>query len=222
MAAREVTRLLPDAKVVTVLTESVPHSSFIVHRSSFPPGSVIVGTRALFGVVWPERVRVVAALSVDDDLCLPDFRARERTFQVLSGLSRRAAEHGATLVLQTRRPDDPAVQCAATGDVTRFLDQELKLREELEFPPYRRLVLIELSAASGSRAAKHGELLCRKLGRVQGVEAMGPVPVRGRANTVQVLVKVARNLRLDRLVTLKQLESDGVRAKVDVDPLETA
>jgi primosomal protein N' (replication factor Y) len=231
MAAREVSRVLPDAKVVTVLTESAPRSSLaaaapvgqhLVPRSSPEPGSVIVGTRALFGVPWPERVRVVAALSVDDDLCLPDFRARERTFQVLSGLSRRAAAHGATLVLQTRRPDDPAVQCAATGDVARFLDQELKLREELEFPPYRRLVLIELSAGSGSMAAKHGEWLCRKLGRVQGVEAMGPVPVRGRANTVQVLVKVARNLRLDRLVTLRQLESDGVRAKVDVDPLETA
>jgi primosomal protein N' (replication factor Y) (superfamily II helicase) len=215
MAAREVSRLLPDANVVTVLTESVP-------CSSPEPGSVIVGTRALFGVPWPERVRVVAALSVDDDLCLPDFRARERTFQVLFGLSRRAAAQGATLVLQTRRPDDPAVQCAAAGDVARFLDQELKLREELEFPPYRRLVSIELSARSESMAAKHGEMLCRKLGRVQGVEAMGPVPVRGRANTVQVLVKVARNLRLDRLVTLKQLESDGVRAKVDVDPLETA
>ena len=214
MAAREVSRLLPDAKVVTVLTESVP-------RSSPEPGSVIVGTRALFGVPWPERVRVVAALSVDDDLCLPDFRARERTFQVLSVLSRRAGAQGATLVLQTRRPDDPAVQCAATGDLTRFLDQELKLREELEFPPYRRLVLIELSAGSESKASRHGEWLCRKLGRVQGVEAMGPVPVRGKASTVQVLVKVARNLRLDRLVTLKQLETEGVRARVDVDPLET-
>jgi primosomal protein N' (replication factor Y) len=215
MAAREVCRLLPDARVVTVLTESG-------RQAATEPGSVIVGTRALFSVPWPERVRVVAALSVDDDLCLPDFRARERTFQVLSGLSRRAAAQGATLVLQTRRPDDPAVQCVAAGDVARFLDQELKLREELEFPPYRRLVLIELSAGSESKATKHGEWLCRKLGRVQGVEAMGPVPVRGRANTVQVLVKVARNLRLDRLVTLKQLESDGVRAKVDVDPLETA
>ena len=221
MAAREVSRLLPDARVVTVLTESAPRSSLSVPRSSPELGSVIVGTRALFGVPWPERVRVVAALSVDDDLCLPDFRARERTFQVLSALSRRTGAHGAALVLQTRRPDDPAVQCAATGDLARFLDQELKLREELEFPPYRRLVLIELSARSESKASRHGEWLCRKLGRVQGVEAMGPVPVRGRASTVQVLVKVARNLRLDRLVTLKQLETEGVRAKVDVDPLET-
>ena len=214
MAAREVIRLLPGTTILTVLTESV-------HHSAPEPGSVVVGTRALFGVPWPERVRVVAALSVDDDLCLPDFRARERTFQVLSELSRRAAAHGATLVLQTRRPDDPAVQAATSGDAVRFLDQELKLREELEFPPYRRLVLIELSAGSESRAVRHGELLCRRLGRVQGVEAMGPVQVRGRTNTVQVLIKVARNLRLDRLVTLKQLESDGVRARVDVDPLET-
>jgi primosomal protein N' (replication factor Y) len=214
MAAREVNGLLPDAKVVTVMTESVP-------QTAVEPGAFIIGTRALLGFRWPERVRVVAALSVDADLCLPDFRARERTFQVISALSRRAAEHRATLVLQTRRPDDTAVQCAATGEGARFLDQELKLRKELEFPPYRRLALVELSARSASKAAKRGEWLCRRLGGVQGVEALGPVSVRGRANTVQVMVKVARNVRLDRLVTVAQLEADGVRAKVDIDPLDT-
>jgi len=166
------------------VTETVQHA---VPES----GTVIVGTRALLGVPWPERVGLVAALSVDDDLCLPDFRARERTFQVLSVLSRRAAQHRATLVLQTRRPEDAAVQCTATGDVARFLDQELKLREELEFPPYRRLALVELTARSGAAAVQRGEWLCRKLGRVQGVEALGPVPARGRANVAQVLIKVA-------------------------------
>jgi len=214
MAAQEVARLLPDARVVTVATESV-------HCPSPEPGTVIVGTRALLGASWPERVRVIAALSVDADLCLPDFRARERTFQVLSAFSRRAAARKATLVLQTRRPEDMAVQCASTGEVARFLDQELKLREELGFPPYRRLALVELKAQSGAVASQRGEWLCRKLGRVQGLEALGPVPVRGKTNTVQVMVKVARNVRLDRFVTLKQLEAEGVRAKVDVDPLET-
>ena len=214
MAAREVSRLLPGVRVVTLLAESV-------QLAAPEPGAVIIGTRALLGAPWPERIGLVAALSVDADLCLPDFRARERTFQVLSALSRRAAQHRATLVLQTRRPEDAAVQCTATGDVARFLDQELKLREELEFPPYRRLALVELTARSGIAATQRGEWLCRKLERVQGVEALGPVPARGRANTVQVMVKVARNVRLDRLITLKQLEADGVRAKVDIDPLET-
>jgi primosomal protein N' (replication factor Y) len=223
MAAREVSRLLPGARVVTLVTESVqrwPQRS-LSDSASPEPGTVIVGTRALLGVPWPERVRVVAALSVDSDLCLPDFRARERTFQVLSALSRCAAEHRATLVLQTRRPEDMAVQCASTGEVTRFLDQELKLREELGFPPYRRLVLVELSSRSESVAAKRGEWLTRRLARVSGVEALGPVPARGRANVAQVLIKVARNVRLDRLVTLGQLEAEGVKAKVDVDPLDT-
>ncbi len=213
MAAQEVIRLLPDARVVTVMTESV-------EQAAVEPGSFVIGTRALLSFRWPEHVRVVAALSVDADLCLPDFRARERTFQVLSAFSRRAAEHGATLVLQTRRPDDIAVQCAATGEVARFLDQELKLREELGFPPYRRLALVELSARRGSGAEKRGEWLSRKLGQVRGAEALGPVPARGRANVVQVLVKLDRNVRLDRLVTLTQLEADGVRAKVDIDPLD--
>ena len=214
MAAQDVARLLPDAKVVTIVTESV-------QKTEVEPGTFIVGTRALLGARWPERVKVVAALSVDADLCLPDFRARERTFQVLSALSRRAAEHGATLVLQTRRPEDVAVQCASTGEVARFLDQELKLREELGFPPYRRLALVELSAGSQSKAEKRGEWLSQRLGRARGVEALGPVPARGRANVSQVLVKLDRNVRLDRLVTLAQLEADGVKAKVDIDPLDT-
>jgi primosomal protein N' (replication factor Y) len=214
MAAREVARLLPDARVMTVATESV-------HCPAPEPGAVIVGTRALLGARWPARVRVIAALSVDADLCLPDFRARERTFQVLSAFSRRAAEHGATFVLQTRRPEDMAVQCASTGDVARFLDQELKLREELGFPPYRRLALVELSAGSQSKAEKRGEWLSQRLGQARGVEALGPVPARGRANVSQVLVKLDRNVRLDRLVTLTQLEADGVKAKVDIDPLDT-
>ena len=124
-------------------------------------------------------------------------------------------------MLQTRRPDDPAVQCAAAGDVAHFLDQELKLREELEFPPYRRLALIELSAGSESKAERRGEWLSRRLGRASGVEVLGPVPARGRANVVQVLVKLDRNVRLDRLVTLTQLEADGVKAKVDIDPLDS-
>ena len=214
MAAQEVARLLPDAKVVTIVTESV-------QGTEVEPGTLMVGTRALLGVRWPERVKVVAALSVDADLCLPDFRARERTFQVLSALSRRAAEHGATLILQTRRPEDVAVQCSSTGEVARFLDQELKLREELGFPPYRRLALVELSAGSQSKAEKRGEWLSRRLGQVSGVEALGPVPARGRANVSQVLVKLDRNVRLDRLVTLTQLEADGAKAKVDIDPLDT-
>jgi primosomal protein N' (replication factor Y) len=214
MAAHEVARLLPDAKVVTVVTESV-------QATEVEPGTLIVGTRALLGTHWPDRIRVIAALSVDADLCLPDFRARERTFQVLSVLSRRAAKHGATLVLQTRRPEDMAVQCASTGEVARFLDQELKLREELGFPPYRRLALVELSARSESQAEKRGEWVSRRLGHVQGVEALGPVPARGRANVAQVLIKLDRNVRLDRLVTLTQLEADGVKVKVDIDPLDT-
>jgi primosomal protein N' (replication factor Y) len=214
MAAQDVARLLPDAKVVTIVTESV-------QGTKVEPGTLVVGTRALLGARWPERVKVVAALSVDADLCLPDFRARERTFQVLSALSRRAAEHRATLILQTRRPEDVAVQCASTAEVARFLDHELKLREELGFPPYRRLALVELSAGSQSKAEKRGEWLSRRLGQARGVEALGPVPARGRANVSQVLVKLDRNVRLDRLVTLTQLESDGVKAKVDIDPLDT-
>jgi len=214
LAAQEVSRLVPGVRVAAITNGPG-------HPETPGTGTFVVGTRALLSLSWPERVRVVAALAVDADLCLPDFRARERTFQVLSAFARRSGERRAMLVLQTRRPDDPAVQCVVTGDVAGLLDGELKSREELGFPPYRRLALVELSARDRADAERRAEWLCRKLARAPGVEALGPVPVRGRADRVQVMVKMARNLRLDRLLTLTELEANGVKVRVDVDPLET-
>lgn len=213
LAAREVARLLPEAGVATVLSESARES---------PPesGSVVVGTRALFGTAWPKRVKLVAALSADADLCLPDFRAGERTFQALFRLSRIAASLGARLVVQTRRPNDPAVECAVAGDPARFLDQELKQREELGFPPYRRLALIQLKAANPAGAIQHAEQLCRTLSRARGVEALGPLLTPPRPVTAQVLVKLPRDLRLDRVLSPRQLDAPGVKSRVDIDPLE--
>ena len=214
MVSREVGRLLPWARVRTVLSDSeLPVGA--------DPGTVLVGTKALLGVAWPEPVALVASLSIDDDLCLLDFRSRERTFQTVSALMHRADAAGAHFLVQTRRPDEPAIRRAIEGDTAGFMDSELRLRHELEFPPYRRLALIKLEGQPVP-VEEHTGRLCRLLGRATGVEVLGPIPVPGRRQSRQLLVKLPRNTRLDRIVSACEFEAPGVKVKVDVDPLELA
>lgn len=203
--AEAVRRLLPGVRV----------SEVVSGEASEPrEATFLIGTRALLSARWPEDVAVVAAVDPDVDLSLPDFRARERTFQVLSALLARAGSVAAEVVIQTRRPGDPAIDCALSGAVAEFMDAELRKREELGFPPYRRLALIELRRAT----LKAAEDFSRLLSRSRGVEVLGPVPV--ARGGFRLLVKLPRDLPLARVMPLDALDTRAADLHVDVDPLE--
>lgn len=103
--------------------------------------SVLIGTQMVAkGLDFPS-VRLVAILDADQRLNLPDFRAGERTAQLLvqvAGRAGRASEQGLVLI-QTAQPNHPAIQAAVTGDYAAFARAELRLRKENHWPPYTRL-----------------------------------------------------------------------------------
>ncbi len=214
MVAREVNHRFPGMQVLRITGDSVA-------QSATGNGKAIVGTRALFSQRWPDDTRLVAAVCFDYDLILPDFRSRERAFQRLFEMERRARMLGARLVVQTWRPDDPAVRSGVSQDPAGFLDQELELRQELEFPPFKRLVLIEFHGTSEAKVRRHAGWVGLLVNRVPGVEAIGPVAVRGKTGIVwRLLVKTARNRQLDQVLDRTKLEARGIRTRIDVDPLE--
>lgn len=213
MVVREVKRLLPGVEPVIVDAEAVPPESVAP--------AVLVGTRTLLGLGWPSPLGVVAALSVDDDLCRPDFRAREQAFSVLSALARRAVDARARLYVQSWRTEDPAIVAALAGNVEGFLDAELSARQECGFPPHRRLALVDF-VGHGQDTLAHAERIARRLARHRGVEVLGPVPIPGRGAPQRLMVKVTRQARLDRLVQPAEFEASGIRARVDIDPLDVA
>ncbi|MEO0079407.1 MAG: primosomal protein N' [candidate division WOR-3 bacterium] len=182
-------------------------------------GTVLVGTKALFTRQWPEDVATVAVINADADLVLSDFRARERTFQVLYELCRRAARVGARVIVQTRRPDETAIRDAVEGQVAAFLDDELRARAEVGFPPFCRLVALEFSG-NQEKAVSHAERIGRLLEGNPGVEVLGPVLLMGKRPRWRMLVKLPRNRTLSSLLERKGLEKPGVDVRVDVDPLE--
>jgi primosomal protein N' (replication factor Y) len=194
---------------------------------------ILVGTQMIVkGHDFP-RITVVGIITADVALHLPELRAAERCFQLISqaaGRAGRGAEAG-RVIIQTFLPEHYAIQRAKQHDFVGFYEEEVKTRQALCFPPLTRMVNIRVSSAS-PRAAEQGiERLARK-GREllktlrSAVEMLGPSPaplyrIKGRYRW-QLLFKgerVSLLQQLSRALMEEGKEIRGVRVEVDVDPL---
>ena len=138
----------PDARVARVDRDTIRKRGAIAALlSRFGAGEIdiLVGTQMIAkGHDFP-RVTLVGVVSADVGLGLADFRAAERTFQLITQVAGRAGrgEAPGRVVLQTFLPDDPAIQFALKQDFDGFAKQELALRKETGYPPFARMVRIE-------------------------------------------------------------------------------
>jgi len=168
-------------------------------------------------------VALAAVVDADTGLGLPDFRAEERTFQLLTQLAGRSGRDAPGRVLvQTFQPDARAIRYAARHDVAGFLAEEIERRRELGYPPFRHLVRI---VASGPDAEGPTRLLS-ELKSGLGEDLLGPAPLlrlRGR-HRAQLVAKTDRPRRLAaRAAALLSdaaapIRKAGLTAVVDVDP----
>lgn len=114
----------------------------LLEEFSSAHGGILLGTQMIAkGLDFPD-VTLVGVINADTTLKLPDFRAPERTFQLLEQVSGRAgrADKPGHVIVQTYWPEHPAIRAAAAHDRALFLERELPLRDELAYPPYVRLV----------------------------------------------------------------------------------
>jgi primosomal protein N' (replication factor Y) (superfamily II helicase) len=185
--------------------------------------SVLVGTQMIAKGHHFEGVTLAAVVDADTGLGLPDFRAEERTFQLLTQLAGRSGRDAPGRVLvQTFQPDARPIVHAARHDVGRFLTEELERRRELGYPPYRHLVRV---VATGPDASGPDRLLRELAGSVDA-DLLGPAPLhrlRGR-HRAQLIAKteIPRPVavRLAQLLgaAAPEMRRMEVTAVVDVDP----
>ncbi|MEX2016670.1 MAG: primosomal protein N', partial [Candidatus Hydrogenedentales bacterium] len=145
---------------------------------------ILVGTQMLAkGHDYP-GVTLVGVLNADLGLAVPDFRAAEQTFQLLTQVAGRAGRGGkpGEVIVQTYRPRHFAVQAAAKHDFHAFYEQEIAQREAAGYPPFRRLVQFMVDSESGEDANRWAVNLRRiaheqvEALNFQGVEVVGPAP----------------------------------------------
>ena len=193
---------------------------------------ILVGTQMVTkGHDFP-GVTLVGVLCADTALSLPDFRAQERTFQLLSqvaGRAGRAAGRPGRVLIQTYRPEAEAVACAARHDYAAFFAAEDAARAELGYPPHGRLAAIRLDgpelvqvAAAARELGAAAVATARRDGDV--VQVLGPAEaplarLRGRCRW-QLWLKSGDRAALRRVVrSVLAVEVKGVRVAADVDPL---
>ncbi len=142
--------------------------------------NIIVGTQMIAkGHDFP-HVQLAAVLNADDSLNIPDFRAGERTFQLLTQVSGRAGRRGeqGTAIIQTFDPDNPYIQFASTLDYTSYVRFELEFRKEHRYPPFSRLARVLISAANADEGRIHAERIARHISQINAakLEVLGPAP----------------------------------------------
>jgi primosomal protein N' (replication factor Y) len=184
---------------------------------------ILVGTQMLAkGHNFP-RLTLVGVLNADQGLKVADFRAAERTFQLLTQVAGRAgrADLAGRVILQTYSPDHPAITFALAQDFEGFAASELPFREGLGYPPYTALSLYRAEADTSSEA-KHA-LDAFKAGlSVPGLRILGPleapVPrVRDRWR-LHLLLKGSRGA-LSEVIRLHPLPPNG-SLSLDRDPIQ--
>ncbi|MBK7534044.1 MAG: primosomal protein N' [Myxococcales bacterium] len=192
---------------------------------------VLVGTQMVTkGHDFP-GVTLVGVLCADTGLNLPDFRASERTFQLLSQVAGRAGrgERPGRVLIQTYRPTAVAVVAAAHHDYQAFYASEVEARAELGYPPSGRLIAVRIDGADGpavvATAARLAATALRVAGELGDIEVRGPVAaplerLRGRTRW-QIWLRGAQRQALRKVArAILAVEPDGgVRVGLDVDPV---
>ena len=188
---------------------------------------VLVGTQMLAkGHDFP-AVTLVGVLLAESGLRVPDFRAAERTFQLLTQVAGRAGrgERPGRVLVQTYVPDHPAIEAALRHDHDGFLRAELRQRELAGWPPYSHLAMIETRHEDPDRAMGAMTLCCERL-REWGAEVRGPVlaglsKLKGITRVHGLLRTTDRKQLHGWLNRLQRTTADlprGVELTIDVDP----
>src|SRR5213080_4292896 len=190
---------------------------------------ILVGTQMIAKGLHFPNVTLVGIINADLSLHLPDFRAGERTFQLLTQVAGRAGrgETPGEVFVQTYTPFSPSIQFARHHDFAGYFQQELEFRDRCDFPPFKHAILITVRSAHEGRAKLSAETLKRRLKEalpeefILGDAAAAPLEKLQGQFRFHILIRGAAIMRLSRLVreTLDKLPfPEDVTVTVDVDP----
>ncbi len=143
---------------------------------------ILLGTQMIAkGLDFP-NVTLVGVIQADTALHLPDFRAAERTFQLVTQVAGRTGrgDRGGRVLVQTHSPDHAAIRAAVRHDYTAFAAQELPLRQMLNYPPFASMVRLVIRGEVEAVAREFAQQLAMKIKASLTARVLGPAPARIR------------------------------------------
>lgn len=233
----ELRRLFPGARVVRMDRDTVKGDDWLKVLEKMKKGEIdiLVGTQMIAKGHDYSGITLVGILDADVGIHLPDFRASERTFQLIAQVSGRAGRGArpGRVFIQTYQPSHAGLIAAATQEGGDFFEKELAQRREAGFPPFKRLIEIRLSGTERQGVIAKTRELSEKIKRslpAQEAVLLGPAPcviekVRGKARW-RILIKTSHYLKIQPALS-RLLDSfaekglpSNMRMLVNVDPVD--
>jgi primosomal protein N' (replication factor Y) (superfamily II helicase) len=237
----EIKKLFPIARILRMdldTTAGRGAHDIILRKFAQGEADILLGTQMVAkGLDFP-RVTLVGVISADTQMLLPDFRSGERTFQLLTQVSGRAGRStlAGEVIIQTLQPNHPSLQYVLSHDYKGFYQEEIATRQELSYPPFSRLTLIEFKGKRENEVALHAQefgKLLRK--RKTSIIILGPAPaaiakIKGyfrqhliiksvkSADPSGKLVRTLLNEAVAAYCDSSFSKSKNVRMTIDVDP----
>ncbi len=197
---------------------------------------ILVGTQMIAKGLDNPNVTLVGVISADASFNLPDFRASERGFQLLTQVAGRAGrgEFAGKVLFQTYNPDFYALESAKSQNYSEFYNTEIAAREEFDYPPFSKIVRLILSCQNNFRAEKSAQeiamrlsIMIEKVGLSERIEVLGPTAcVIERINgqyRFQILIKNKLEDRGHQFISSflnKIIMPKDIKLSIDVDPLD--
>lgn len=231
---QELHKLVPQARVIRMdrdtTTGKFSHSE-IIKRFRNKEFDILLGTQMVAKGHDIPNVTAVGIISADSALNMPDFRAAERVFMLITQTAGRAGRGDipGKVIVQSYSPDNPAVMCGIKQDYEAFYRTEMQLREALFFPPFCRIIKLIFQNEQPEEARKQAELFkehfLQKFGHVARQQIIGPAPA--MIYSFRGIYRFSMLIKTNDLPAVNQfLRSEGLdrdmHVIIDIDPITTA
>ncbi len=189
---------------------------------------ILLGTQMIAKGLDFSNVTLVGVLNADSSLNMPDFRAAERTYQLLAQVSGRAgrAELPGEVIIQSHDPSSPVIMAAAASNYEAFAAEELKARKEGYFPPFCHLAVVNLKSKDLKEVADWAQMYAKSLGKCKGLTVSEAVPsALEKAEGYyrwQIIVRAssaAAIVRAWRWIVEKRPPKKSLKLAIDIDSL---
>jgi primosomal protein N' (replication factor Y) len=226
--SEETQSLFPQARLLrwdSDVTQKKNSHQDILNKFRNYEADILIGTQMVVKGLDLPMVTLVGVVIADTSLNLPDFRAGERTFQLLCQVAGRAGrgQSGGQVVIQTYNPNHYAVRAAATHDYRSFYEQEINFRRQFKEPPFMQLVSLTFVHPNDNRCREETEKTGKYIAKerdargISDLTIIGPAPafihrLRGRYHW-QIILRGANLSDFLRNMTLPQ------GWMIDIDPV---
>ena len=234
----DINKIFPEATTIRMDIDTVTRKNSheeILNKFKNDNINILIGTQMVVKGHHFPNVTLVGVIAADSSLYIEDYRANERTFQILTQVAGRAGREKlpGRVIIQTYNPDNFAIECSKKQNYDEFYETEIELRKQLKYPPFCDIISIGLTDTDNNKIKNVSEKLYNNISRTIKNEKMDfniykplPCPIDKIKNKYRwrIILKGKLNNKIINIInkSIEQVNSKTTRIIVDTNPTNLA